>query len=280
MRRNNRFAMHGKQEGKIGVTPRGPRLFGWTVRQAPRVPEGVRVFVVGDIHGCYDLLVSLLKRIRLYAETEPRRNILIFLGDYVDRGPQSKAVMDLLTRFHQPDWDVVMLRGNHEQAVLDFLADAQFYRIWREFGAAETLLSYGVKPPRFDDDNFVEVQREFASKCPPEHINFLNTLPYSYVVGDYMFVHAGVRPGIALDRQMPEDLMRIRDDFLLSEERLAKIIVHGHTPVDRPVRNSVRIGIDTGAYATGRLTAAVLEGEDCTFLTESLSNAGTNLAHC
>lgn len=236
-------------------------------RRVPRVPEGTCVYAVGDIHGRMDLLGKLLTQIGTHAVTEGRRNSIIFLGDYVDRGPQSKEVIDHLLQLSWPGWDVVYLRGNHDQAILDFLADATFYRVWREFGAAETLLSYGVKPPRFDDDEaFAEARNDFAAKCPPEHLKFLHALEYFHVIGDYMFVHAGVRPGIALDRQSPQDLMWIREEFLLSDRQLDKVIVHGHTPSERPVRRANRIGVDTGAYATGCLTSVVLEGESCSFL--------------
>jgi serine/threonine protein phosphatase 1 len=196
-----------------------------------------------------------------------QRNILVFLGDYVDRGPQSKGVLDYLIQFQWDGWEAIFLRGNHDQTVLDFLEDASVYRAWREFGGAETLVSYGVKPPRFDDAaELQEARDEFSRKCPAAHLQFLHTLRHSYTMGDYMFVHAGVRPGVDLDRQSPQDLMWIREEFLLSGRVLDKIIVHGHSPTDRPVRRKNRVGIDTGAYATGQLTAAVLEGTGCRFL--------------
>jgi serine/threonine protein phosphatase 1 len=243
-------------------------------RSLPKVPQGTRVYAVGDIHGRMDLLKELLAQIRTHAGSENRQNSLVFLGDYVDRGPQSKEVIDHLLQLAWPGWDIVYLRGNHEQSVLDFLEDANIYRIWRDYGAAETLLSYGVKPPRFDDDEaFAEARNDFATKCPPEHLKFLSELRYFHVAGDYMFVHAGVRPGIALDRQSPQDLMWIREEFLLTDRRLDKVIVHGHTPSERPVRRANRIGVDTGAYATGRLTTVVLDGENCSFLVAVDSHA-------
>jgi diadenosine tetraphosphatase ApaH/serine/threonine PP2A family protein phosphatase len=236
-------------------------------RRVPKIPEGMCVYAVGDIHGRMDLLVKVLAQIRTHAATVGKKNCIVFLGDYVDRGPQSKDVIEHLGHLAWTGWEMVYLRGNHDQAILDFLEDPSFYRAWREFGAAETLLSYGVRPPRFDDDEaFAEARNDFAAKCPPEHLQFLNTLEYYRVVGDYMFVHAGVRPGIALDRQSPQDLMWIREEFLLSDRQLDKVIVHGHTPTERPIRRSNRIGVDTGAYATGRLTSVVLTGEDCSFL--------------
>ena len=236
-------------------------------RLPPKVPDGTRVYAVGDIHGRLDLLERLLCQIEAHAAEVPRRNTLIFLGDYVDRGPRSKDVIDRLMALRLPDWEIVFLRGNHEQMVLDFVDDAGLYRVWRSFGSADTLLSYGVKPPSFDnDDALADARAEFVRKCPVQHSEFLRGLKYRHMAGDYMFVPAGVRPGVAIDRQSPEDLMWIRDEFLLSDNRLEKVVVHGHTPTERPVRRSNRIGIDTGAYATDCLTAVILDGEQCTFV--------------
>ncbi len=236
-------------------------------RSLPKVPLGTRVYAVGDIHGRMDLLEKMLVQIVTHAGQEKRLNSLVFLGDYVDRGPQSKNVVSCLLRLKLPGWDIVCLRGNHDQAVLDFIENASFYRAWREFGGAETLLSYGVTPPRFDNEEaFAQAHDDFQRKCPESHLEFLRGLPFFHIVGDYMFVHAGVRPGIALDRQAPEDMMWIRDEFLFSDLRLDKVIVHGHSPSERPVLRTNHIGVDTGAYATGCLTAVVLEGQECTFL--------------
>lgn len=241
----------------------------------PCLTQGVRLYAVGDIHGRRDLLELLLARIQTDAAAVKKRNIIVFLGDYVDRGPDSKDVIARFLTLDLPGWEIVFLRGNHDQAVLDFLNDANFYRAWRSFGAAETLLSYGVTPPRFDkEEAFAEVRAEFAGKLPPPHLKFFDGLKYSYVAGDYMFVHAGVRPGIALDRQLPEDLMWIREEFLMSDQRLKKMIVHGHTPADRPVQRPNRIGVDTGAYATGRLTAVVLDGHTRAFLSVDDTQCG------
>lgn len=234
------------------------------------VPEGERVYAVGDIHGRRDLLDKMLEAIAADAAGAARQNSIVFLGDYVDRGTDSKGVIDRLSSLALPGWQTVFLRGNHDQAVLDFLADAAFYRAWRSFGAADTLLSYGVMPPRFDkEDAFEEARQALADALPPAHRDFFESLAYRHEVGGYCFVHAGVRPGIALDRQVPEDLLWIRDEFLLSERRLEKIIVHGHTPLEEPERRGFRIGVDTGAYATGRLSAVVLDGATCRFLTVS-----------
>ena len=231
------------------------------------LPDGLRIYAVGDIHGRRDLLDRLLAAVEADAASWTGRKEIVFLGDYVDRGPDAKGVIDRLLALGLPGFRAIYLRGNHDQTLLDFLSDAAVYRTWRAFGGAETLVSYGVIPPRFDRLEACEDLRgEFAAKLPPAHLSFFNNLDRSYSVGGYFFVHAGIRPGVALDRQVPEDLMWIRDEFLFSDLLPEKIVVHGHTPSDRPVRLARRIGIDTGAYATGRLTAAVLEKDGCRFL--------------
>jgi serine/threonine protein phosphatase 1 len=247
------------------------RLLGNKKVAAPRVPAGKRVYAVGDIHGRHDLLLALIRQICQHAlESPAAENSLLFVGDYVDRGEASKDVIELLLTLDLPGWQKIFLRGNHDQSVLNFLEDYKFYRVWRGYGAQETLLSYGVTPPRFDDDSaFARTRDEFAEKLPATHLAFLNGLRYFHVEGDYLFVHAGLRPGIALDKQSQEDMLWIRDDFLFSREVFAKYVVHGHTPGTNPVRLKNRICIDTGAYVTGRLTAVVLEDDSCSFLTTS-----------
>lgn len=255
------------------------RLFGEQAEK-PRVPEGRRIYAVGDVHGRRDLLEDLIERLKGHAAgAATTQNVLVMLGDYVDRGRDSKGVIDTLLGLDLPGWQKVFLRGNHDQAILDFLNDAQFYRAWRNFGAADTLLSYGVMPPRFENDTTIAKARdEFAEKLPPEHLNFINGLNYSHTEGDYLFVHAGVRPGIALDQQSPEDMLGIRDDFLLSQRSFGKVVVHGHTPTDGPVKRHNRIGIDTGAFVSGRLTAAILESDTCTFVATGAIAAAVALA--
>lgn len=234
-------------------------------RKAPRVPDGCCVYAVGDVHGRIDLLQRLLERI--WADAAEPIKYLILLGDYVDRGPASKDVVEYLIKLERPGWDIIKLRGNHEQVLLEYLNNPEAYQAWRSFGGAETLLSYGVRPPMFSDPKELRrAHEQFAALLPRTHLAFLMALPCAHVVGDYFFVHAGVRPGIALDRQTPEDMLWIRDDFLLSDERLEKVIVHGHSPSERPVLRANRVGIDTGAYATNCLTAAKLTGESCMFL--------------
>ncbi len=231
------------------------------------LPDGLRVYAVGDVHGRRDLLDRLLADIEADAASWTGRKEIVFLGDYVDRGPDSKGAIDRLLALGLPGFRAVYLRGNHDQTLLDFLHDAAVYRTWRAFGGAETLVSYGVIPPRFDRlEAYEDMRGEFVAKLPLAHRSFFENLACSHSVGGYFFVHAGIRPGVPLDQQRPEDLMWIRDEFLFSDFLPEKIVVHGHTPLDRPVRTARRIGIDTGAYATGRLTAAVLEKDGCRFL--------------
>jgi serine/threonine protein phosphatase 1 len=237
------------------------------------IPAGRRVYAVGDIHGRYDLLTALLERI--WADANTGSNTLVFLGDYVDRGPASKDVVDHLLALRRPGWEIIKLRGNHEQLMLEFHRDPQVYQAWRSFGGAETLMSYGVRPPSFSDSKEVaRAHEEFTARLPREHLTFLTGLPCSHTIGSYVFVHAGVRPGIPLDRQLPEDMLWIRDEFLCFDERMEKCVVHGHTPAEHPVLRSNRICVDTGAYATDCLTAVKLAGEGCTFLsTRETGNA-------
>ena len=247
------------------LTTRNPRkglkelLFG--AKREAAVPPDLRVYVVGDIHGCAALLDRLLQMIVADASTGPERRLLIYVGDYVDRGPDSRTVIESVLN-PPAGFATRCLRGNHEQALLDFLSDPLTYRVWKNYGAQETLLSYGVRPPLFDDTQAITAARdEFAAKLPASHRRFFEELALSTEIGDYFVAHAGVRPGVALGAQSAEDLLWIRDDFLFSGSDFGKVVVHGHTPTHGVVRRKNRIGIDTGAYATGRLTALVLERE-------------------
>lgn len=227
------------------------------------LPEGMRIYAIGDVHGRDDLLERLLGQIEDDAASDPvKRNMLIFLGDYVDRGLQSKAVLDRLSGDLIPGFERVFLKGNHEQAMLQFLEDAAFGKTWKYYGGLETLHSYGVTElTRTDDPAAFEHARErFAAALPDAHLHFLKSLALSVEFGGYFFAHAGVRPGVPLNRQIEEDLLWIREGFLDSDRSFGKTVVHGHTPGEEVVIRSNRIGVDTGAYMTGVLTALVLEG--------------------
>jgi serine/threonine protein phosphatase 1 len=230
------------------------------------VPPDSRVYAIGDIHGQAALLDELLGMIERDGIGRPETNVLVFIGDYVDRGSDSKNVVDQLLNL-QSDFTAHFLRGNHDQALLDFLADPSSFAVWKEYGAEETLASYGVPSPGSDEDAILRQTRDrLAQALPASHRGFFETLKLSETIGDYFFAHAGVRPGTPLDQQETHDLMWIRDDFLNSRAAFGKIVVHGHTPTNAPVVRRNRIGIDTGAYMTGRLTALVLEGTRRRFL--------------
>lgn len=235
-------------------------------RAVPEAPPGMRIYAVGDIHGCLPQLEQMLELIVQDSAEAKRRSHVVFVGDYVDRGPDSKGVIDRLLS-PIPGLTATHLLGNHEQTLLDFLEKPSVYREWKYFGAAETLVSYGISPPRFDDDAALTAARDqLRQGIPGEHFAFLRRLEDWAEFGDYFFAHAGIRPGIPLDQQDRQDLIWIRDEFLESQADFGKVIVHGHTPVDRPESKPNRIGVDTGAYATGRLTAVVLEGTERRFL--------------
>ena len=243
-------------------------------RKTASLPDGVRVYAVGDIHGRLDLLDTIHRMIAKDAANAPHERLLVYVGDYIDRGPDSKGVIDRLLS-PLSGFQSRHLKGNHDQSLLEFLDDPSHYRQWKDYGARETLASYGVAPPLFDrPDELSSTRDALAEALPATHLKFLNQLELSFEMGDYFFAHAGVRPGLPLIRQSPDDLMWIREQFLSSNTDFGKVVVHGHTPSPEPQRRHNRIGIDTGAYATGRLTCVVLEGIECRFLHTGLPLRG------
>jgi serine/threonine protein phosphatase 1 len=241
---------------------RSRKAGGPTQDAAPAVPPGWRIYAIGDIHGRFDLMEALADHIAQEMRTSPAQvAATVFLGDYVDRGPRSFDVVDRLAR---GDWPtpVVCLLGNHEDVLLRFLDDPTILEVWRQWGALETLASYGVDvQPAIRARDYEAVREDFAARIPDGHRRFLMRLETTYSAGEYFFCHAGVRPGVPLDHQAREDLIMIREPFLSSTADFGKVVVHGHTPTQEPVIEANRIGIDTGAYATGRLTALALEGD-------------------
>jgi serine/threonine protein phosphatase 1 len=241
-------------------------IWPWQSSPSAAVPADHRIYAVGDIHGQSALLDELLGMIERDGMGRPETNVLVFMGDYVDRGTDSKGVIEQLVNL-QSDFAAHFLRGNHDQALLDFLADPSSFAIWKDYGAEETLASYGVPSPTSDDEAVLRQTRDrLLQSLPARHLRFFEALKLSETIGDYFFAHAGVRPGVPLDKQDERDLMWIRDEFLNSRAQFGKIVVHGHTPTNAPVLKRNRIGIDTGAYLTGRLTALVLEGTRRRFL--------------
>lgn len=233
------------------------RLFGGAPTNPRKIPDGTWLAAVGDIHGQIDELSALLAKLEKRASHAAGRKILVFLGDYVDRGLKSKQVVDrLIAGF--PGFETHFLRGNHDETLLQFLDDATVAEAWKNYGGLETLASYGVSRTRTGD--WRDSQAEFREKIPADHLSFFRDLKLNVTFGDYLFVHAGLRPGIPISSQSPHDMMWIRDDFLNSRADFGPIVVHGHTPKPKPDVQSNRIGIDTGAYMTRILTALVLEG--------------------
>ncbi len=238
----------------------------------PKVPPDHKVYAVGDIHGRFDLLCRLSEKIRKDALRSPEsRKIVIFLGDYVDRGPRSRQVLEFLTKDPFADFETVFLRGNHEDFLLKIMESApqSMSRAWLMQGGLEMLKSYGAKSKDLTRAlaSSVEARAVLLDLLPPLHRDFLEDLTLTYEVGDYFFAHAGIRPGVPLDMQKSEDLMWIRGRFLHSDVNHGKIIVHGHTVSETPQRRRNRIGIDTGAFRTGILTALVLFDKNQKFMT-------------
>lgn len=234
----------------------------------PAVPEGLRVYAIGDVHGCFDLLVEMQRKIADDLARNPaERSVEIYVGDYVDRGTQSREVLDYLSDGNAVCDRRICLRGNHEEMLLAALNEPDRLAEWFQFGGRETLLSYGVAAPAFlTSANYAGARRAFCAAFPDRHRRFLAALPYSVAVGGYVFAHAGINPRRRLDDQSHEDLIWIREPFLSSEVAFERFVVHGHTPSEEPDVRPNRINIDTGAFLTGRLTCLVLEGETRAFI--------------
>jgi serine/threonine protein phosphatase 1 len=236
---------------------------------APEVPAGSRVYAIGDVHGRADLLGHLHQLIHedAYRRQAPR-NVVVYLGDYIDRGQGSAAVIDLLLDDPLPGFERFHLKGNHEDSLLRFLGDVTIGPAWFSYGGDATLTGYGVAlpAPGARPQELLHVQRELTRLLPERHRRFFEALTLAHEEGDYLFVHAGLRPGRPLAAQNPTDLLWIRDEFLSSSEDFGKIVVHGHSITARPDVQKNRIGIDTGAFASDILTCLVLEGSDWSFI--------------
>lgn len=225
---------------------------------AAAIPDGERVYAVGDIHGCDGLLKSLLRLINEDAGEAKFR--LVFLGDYVDRGSGSRAVIEHLLEVKSERPDTIFLRGNHEQAMIDFLARPDLNEEWLHWGGDKTLESYGVA--RIWTRPAEALARDLGEALPSFHRDFLNSLDLWRIIGDYAFVHAGFKPGIAIEDQSEEDCLWIRGEFhnADADNRPDKVVVHGHHPVKKPLDAGWRIDVDTGAVWSEALTAVILEG--------------------
>jgi serine/threonine protein phosphatase 1 len=242
---------------------------------APRGKEGARAYAVGDIHGRLDLLEDLLAKIEAdMAAREPRKSFLVFLGDLIDRGPDSAAVVERLRTYRHGDVRVIVLGGNHEEVLLNILkGKLGVLPSWLKFGGAECARSYGLDPEKLAMMEERAAIDQVRARVPREHAKFLAESADTFRFGDYLFVHAGIRPGVAIDEQKREDLRWIRDPFLSDAKEHGFVVVHGHTVVPAVEEKPNRIGIDTGAYKTGVLTALGIEDDKRWFLTGIAADA-------
>ena len=222
------------------------------------------IYAVGDIHGELDLLDHLIGKIRIDASgSDDSSHKLIFVGDYIDRGPSSRQVLERVMAGFD-GFETICLRGNHEQAMLEVCDrhDKEIAKVWlsKVIGGTETLESYGIDRKIMKSClKKTETFWPLLQDVPRTHIDFIQSMPLTHVDGKYLFVHAGLRPGIALEAQRDDDLLWIRKDFTTSRHKHGYVVVHGHTWKRRPQLRKNRIGIDTGAFATGRLTAVALQ---------------------
>ncbi len=236
---------------------------------APAGPRGHRGYVVGDVHGRLDLLDQLLAMIEVdLAERPARRATLIFVGDLIDRGPHSAQVVERLRTYRHPGLAAIFLLGNHEEVLLRVVAgESSLITNWRKFGGRECMASYGADAGEFGRLDERDALKQARDLVPQAHVDFLMSFADTCRFGDYMIVHAGIRPGIEFERQSQEDLRWIRGPFLDHQGDHGFVVVHGHTIVPEVVETENRIAIDTGAYRTGRLTALVIDGPERSYLT-------------
>jgi serine/threonine protein phosphatase 1 len=258
-------------------------LFGRKQERITQFEQGRIGYAVGDVHGRLDLLKRMLERIEQDASSAGARNpLVVLLGDYVDRGPDSAGVIEFLRSQAPENFELRFLKGNHEAAMLAFLEDPIAHRGWLAHGGLETMASYGVRPlpPMMASDDVIgAAARRLRLALPGEHLDFLERLERYVVAGDYAFVHAGVDCGRPLDEQSDEELFWARKRFLADRRRFSHVVVHGHTPVEAPYCDDRRICIDTGAYATGRLTAAKFDDERVSVMTIDMEEGGGAAAY-
>lgn len=255
-------------------------MFQWNRNKGierPRAPRGFRAYAVGDVHGRLDLLNSLLSMIEQDVARRPvRRSLLIFLGDLIDRGPDSKGVIERLLTYRHGRLKPYFLAGNHEEVLLRLIAGERgILASWLKFGGADCLLSYGFDPSSLDARNERASLTAIRNVFPAEHIRFIGSFADTLRFGDYLFVHAGIRPRIDLSLQSQSDLRWIRSPFLEDDGDHGVVVVHGHSISPAAELRHNRIGIDTGAYRTGILTALALEGADRWILDTAENGTGT-----
>lgn len=237
---------------------------------SPGLPPGVVVWAIGDIHGRLDLLERLLEAVALGDDPAAfDRLVLVFLGDYVDRGANSRGVIDRLVVLQDEGrYETHFLKGNHEDKMLEFLEDPSVGPAWCEYGGAEALRSFGLNVPTMKHrvDAWASVSADLRHRLSSRQLRFMRELETSVSIGGYFFAHAGARPGIALEDQSDHDLMWVRNSFLNDPDPFERVVVHGHTPTAEPYADHRRIGVDTKAYETGVLTAVRLEDRGLRFV--------------
>jgi serine/threonine protein phosphatase 1 len=270
-----------------------PRKAEEAVTPAGEAPAGVRVYAIGDVHGRSDLLAELFERVKLDATGYDGVVRVVFLGDLIDRAEDSAGVLELLAVWESwlkglvPGSGMVVLRGNHEQALIDFIDAPETRPEWLGYGGDMACVSYGVKVR--DERAYMRPLTAVAAEVFHElterdHWRWIEGSLLKWTCGGYLFVHAGVRPQVPLEAQLPHELYIIREPFLSTPHGLPYVVVHGHTPADAPALLPHRMGLDTGAYRSGVLTCAALEGKDVRILQTGSDNAvdkgaanGTNL---
>lgn len=241
-------------------------MLGWRVNEkgGPRTPRGRRAYAIGDVHGRRDLLDQLLLQIEQDIDRRSsRKSALVFLGDLIDRGPESRGVIDRLRNYRHERLKPYFLAGNHEEVLLRMLhGERGILTGWLKYGGAQCLASYGLDAAKLDIRDERATVSAIRNVIPSSHVEFISSFSDTLRFGDYLFVHAGIRPGIDLELQSQSDLRWIRSPFLEDKSDHGVIVVHGHTISDEVEMEDNRIGIDTGAYRTGRLTALAVDGED------------------
>jgi serine/threonine protein phosphatase 1 len=221
------------------------------------------IYAIGDVHGCLDALRALEALIVANATDVAGEKWIVMLGDYIDRGPSSAQVLDHLLAPPPEGFKRVCLRGNHEQSLLNALGDTAMIDRWLEFGGDQTMISYGVGAAGLETLRRGRANSRLqllAAHIPEEHLKFLRELSSILTVPGYVFVHAGLRPGVAIDAQTDRDMLWIRGEFLDADHDFGVVVVHGHTPMAEPFLSERRIGIDTGCFMTGRLTGVRVDG--------------------
>ncbi|MEP7007064.1 MAG: metallophosphoesterase family protein [Sphingomonas bacterium] len=249
-------------------------------RARPRTRRGERIYAIGDVHGRLDLLEASLGQIDRHSATLPPADSVhvVLLGDLVDRGPDSAGVLRLAHEIQSRSGLLVVLKGNHEELMVRAIdGEPGVMRTWMKVGGAETLMSYGIDPAMTDAD-IMPATKALAQRVPRAIVDWLRALPLTAQSGDYLFCHAGIRPGVPLARQSREDLLWIREEFLRDERDHGVVVVHGHSVSPEVDVRANRIGIDTGAYRTGILTALFLDGTNSEILPVTLVNDSPPMA--